>query len=140
MFEQVMRRQLQHHHQVLMNVIENVIMNGVWKTVYKDNNSILIFLYYSVNGGWGPWEAWGECSVSCGGGEKMKNRRCDSPPPSNGGKDCRGKSTMTKRCNRKSCCMNVWPKRQCRKAKRQGKCTTDASVQDNCKKTCKICN
>jgi len=93
-----------------------------------------------VNGGWGPWEPWGKCSVSCGGGEKMKNRRCDSPPPSNGGKDCRGKSKKTRRCNRKSCCMNVWSKKQCRKAKKQGQCTMDTSIQDNCKKTCKICN
>ena len=110
------------------------------ETLYKDKNHILICLYYLVNGGWGPWEPWGECSVSCGGGEKMKIRRCDSPPPSNGGKDCRGNSIKTKRCKRKSCCRNIWPKRQCRMEKKQGKCTTDTSVQDNCKKTCKICN
>jgi len=93
-----------------------------------------------VNGGWGKFGPWGECSVSCGGGTKMKTRKCDSPAPSNGGKDCKGKSVKTKRCNKKICCQNVWKNKRCRKQQKNGKCQTDISVQENCKKTCKRCN
>ena len=93
--------------------------NSVKKRSTKKKYYIRIYIHYQVNGGWGPWEPWGECSVSCGGGMKMKTRRCDSPPPSNGGKDCRGKSKKTRRCNRKSCCRNVWSKNNAAKQRRE---------------------
>ena len=40
-----------------------------------------------VNGGWSEWSAYsyGECRR-----EKTRTRECNSPPPSNGGKDCQG--------------------------------------------------
>ena len=44
----------------------------------------------TVDGGYGPWGKWGECSKTCGKkkGTKTRDRLCNNPPPQNGGKDC----------------------------------------------------
>uniref|UniRef100_A0A672JD47 Uncharacterized protein n=1 Tax=Salarias fasciatus TaxID=181472 RepID=A0A672JD47_SALFA len=56
-----------------------------------------------VDGNWGPWQIWGECSTSCGGGERTRVRLCNSPSPSNGGRLCPGDSTQLSRCNTQAC-------------------------------------
>uniref|UniRef100_A0A2I3GQ68 SCO-spondin n=1 Tax=Nomascus leucogenys TaxID=61853 RepID=A0A2I3GQ68_NOMLE len=45
-----------------------------------------------VAGAWATWEAWGPCSVSCGGGHQSRRRSCVDPPPKNGGAPCPGAS------------------------------------------------
>ncbi|KRT81997.1 hypothetical protein AMK59_4945, partial [Oryctes borbonicus] len=55
------------------------------------------------NGIWGPWQPWGKCSRSCGGGIKIRKRECDQPPPANGGSYCRGQSTSYASCNTQEC-------------------------------------
>ena len=43
----------------------------------------------TVDGGYSEWRKWAaECSVSCGGGEHMRTRKCSSPFPRDGGKTC----------------------------------------------------
>ncbi len=39
-----------------------------------------------VDGVWGSWAPWSPCSSTCGAGLRQRTRRCDSPPPSNGGR------------------------------------------------------
>ncbi|XP_028259472.1 hemicentin-1 [Parambassis ranga] len=56
-----------------------------------------------VDGNWGSWQPWGECSASCGGGERTRVRLCNSPSPSNGGRPCPGDSTQLSRCNTQAC-------------------------------------
>ncbi|XP_029988074.1 hemicentin-1 [Sphaeramia orbicularis] len=56
-----------------------------------------------VDGNWGPWQSWAECSVSCGGGERTRVRLCNSPSPSNGGRSCPGDSSQLSRCNTQAC-------------------------------------
>ncbi|XP_043941249.1 hemicentin-1 [Protopterus annectens] len=51
-----------------------------------------------VDGSWGPWQAWSECSASCGGGEKMRVRLCNNPSPINGGRSCPGDASQVARC------------------------------------------
>jgi len=131
-----MRSNLFHRCTVVKQIL---ILEANFQNLYSDNETITT-TPPRVNGGWGPCEPWGECSVSWGGGMKMKTRRCDSSKSSNGRKNCRGKLIKTRRCKRKSCSRNVLSKKQCRKAKKQGKCTMDTSVLYNCKKACKICN
>ncbi|CDQ94188.1 unnamed protein product [Oncorhynchus mykiss] len=53
----------------------------------------------SVDGGWGPWSSWGECSRTCGGGVSSSMRHCDSPAPSGGGKYCLGERKRYRSCN-----------------------------------------
>ncbi|XP_032885767.1 A disintegrin and metalloproteinase with thrombospondin motifs 6 [Amblyraja radiata] len=57
----------------------------------------------SVDGGWGPWSIWGECSRTCGGGVSSSLRHCDSPAPSGGGKYCLGERKRYRSCNTDSC-------------------------------------
>ncbi|KAM4812745.1 hemicentin-1 [Urocitellus parryii] len=56
-----------------------------------------------VDGNWGNWQSWSHCSASCGGGEKTRNRLCDSPMPSKGGRSCPGDATQVSRCNTQAC-------------------------------------
>ncbi|XP_030626728.1 hemicentin-1 [Chanos chanos] len=56
-----------------------------------------------VDGNWGPWQPWGECSASCGGGEQTRVRLCNNPSPSNKGRPCPGDSTQLSRCNIQAC-------------------------------------
>lgn len=50
-----------------------------------------------IYGEWGDWKPW-ICSVTCGRGVDMRTRRCDNPPPSNGGLECTGHSSETREC------------------------------------------
>ncbi|XP_013378635.1 SCO-spondin [Lingula anatina] len=56
-----------------------------------------------VDGGWGEWSAYGDCSVTCGDGTKTRTRECNSPPPANGGADCEGNGSETSACNLGAC-------------------------------------
>ena len=56
-----------------------------------------------INGGFGGWSTYSKCSASCGGGAQSKERKCDSPPPQFGGKDCVGPTSESRSCNDKEC-------------------------------------
>ncbi|XP_016097807.1 A disintegrin and metalloproteinase with thrombospondin motifs 6-like [Sinocyclocheilus grahami] len=57
----------------------------------------------SVDGSWGPWTTWGECSRTCGGGVSSSMRHCDSPAPTGGGKYCLGERKRYRSCNTDAC-------------------------------------
>ncbi|XP_065057280.1 coadhesin-like [Rhopilema esculentum] len=65
-----------------------------------------------INGGYSLWSSWSECSKTCGGGTRLRNRACKEPEPLNGGQDCTelGPSDETQLCNLNPC------KKSCRKA------------------------
>ncbi|XP_054633737.1 A disintegrin and metalloproteinase with thrombospondin motifs 1 [Dunckerocampus dactyliophorus] len=56
-----------------------------------------------INGGWGVWGPWGDCSRTCGGGVQYSFRSCDNPLPKNGGKYCEGKRIQYRSCNTEAC-------------------------------------
>ena len=57
-----------------------------------------------VDGNYGNWTKLFECSVTCGVGYELWQRKCDSPPPKHGG-DCfkYGKDRESRVCRRKPC-------------------------------------
>ena len=70
-----------------------------------------------VDGEWGCWGDWSNCSKACDGGESMRSRLCDDPPPQYGGSNCSGNELLeqqllsnniiqqheTKTCNQHHC-------------------------------------
>ncbi|XP_076387839.1 A disintegrin and metalloproteinase with thrombospondin motifs 7 isoform X2 [Megachile rotundata] len=56
-----------------------------------------------IDGGWGEWGSWSECSRSCGAGVSIVERKCDHPEPAHGGKFCIGERRRYKICNTHPC-------------------------------------
>ena len=56
-----------------------------------------------MDGGWGEYGSWGECSAECGGGTQSRTRSCNNPQPANGGETCMGEATESKDCNPDPC-------------------------------------
>ena len=62
--------------------------------------------YEIVNGGWGEWSSWTDCSLSCDGGAQGRSRVCDNPAPEFDGDDCTidgSSDSETQTCNENSC-------------------------------------
>uniref|UniRef100_T1HAS7 Peptidase M12B domain-containing protein n=1 Tax=Rhodnius prolixus TaxID=13249 RepID=T1HAS7_RHOPR len=57
----------------------------------------------AVNGGWGDWGPWKDCSRTCGGGVKMRERQCDHPQPQHNGKYCVGLRKEVDICSTEPC-------------------------------------
>ena len=66
-----------------------------------------MFVISLVDGMWTEWSKFTECSVTCGGGYKTRNRSCDNPAPQYGGKICAGDQI-----NRENCSMIHCPSEQ----------------------------
>ena len=56
-----------------------------------------------VDGGFGAFGEWSECSADCGEGQQTRERSCNNPAPSNGGDDCKGESKAVMSCNSGPC-------------------------------------
>ena len=58
-----------------------------------------VFLYCPIDGAWGDWMPWGNCSARCGEtGVRRRTRDCNNPHPQLKGKTCVGALTETKSC------------------------------------------
>nr|CAD7441943.1 unnamed protein product [Timema bartmani] len=55
------------------------------------------------DGGWSSWDPWEECSAPCGGGYRVRRRRCDNPAPQHGGQECQGCHLDYEQCNSHVC-------------------------------------
>ncbi|XP_063693348.1 uncharacterized protein LOC134825137 [Bolinopsis microptera] len=64
-----------------------------------------------VNGDWGEFGEWSECSAACGGGTQTRKRSCDDPQPAEGGAQCEGDEGETRVCNVDPCPPRLpsWP-------------------------------
>ena len=56
-------------------------------------------IYCPIDGGWGKWSIYSKCSVTCGAGMQTRLRKCDSPMPQYGGRDCQGPDKDTIPCD-----------------------------------------
>ncbi|XP_004538000.1 A disintegrin and metalloproteinase with thrombospondin motifs 15 [Maylandia zebra] len=59
--------------------------------------------HIKVDGRWGKWGSFGDCSRSCGGGVQLARRQCNNPVPENGGKYCYGLRVKYRSCNLSPC-------------------------------------
>ncbi|KAK3743252.1 hypothetical protein QZH41_017056, partial [Actinostola sp. cb2023] len=58
----------------------------------------------AIDGQWGSWSHYTQCTRSCGGGVRFKKRYCDNPRPKYGGKHCVGESEGHEEiCNPSEC-------------------------------------
>ena len=69
----------------------------------------MIYLCVSaIDGSWGQWGPYSECSETCEpGGVKTRVRSCSAPAPQHGGKYCPGYGTDTIPCNTETSCLLV---------------------------------
>ena len=64
----------------------------------------IVVYFLLVNGGWGEWGRWSECSVTCGPGMRSRERKCDSPKPEYGGTPCnKTEKIEEEKCNKQNC-------------------------------------
>ncbi|KAL5016463.1 hypothetical protein ScPMuIL_006052 [Solemya velum] len=56
-----------------------------------------------VRGIWSLWGSWGECSVTCEHGRRLRTRTCTHPPPNNNGTMCPGSEKDYKNCTLPEC-------------------------------------
>ena len=62
------------------------------------------YFLYKVDGNWGDWTAYTECSATCGyTATKTRTRECDNPEPRDGGRECEGDDTETTNCDLPDC-------------------------------------
>ncbi|XP_056632965.1 A disintegrin and metalloproteinase with thrombospondin motifs 7 isoform X1 [Diorhabda sublineata] len=57
----------------------------------------------AIDGGWGEWSSWSDCSKTCGAGVSVKERECNHPTPAFGGKYCVGERKRYRICNTQAC-------------------------------------
>ena len=58
-----------------------------------------------VDGGYGEWSQFSQCSRTCGGGDKKRSRSCNNPAPEHGGRNCSGlgPAQETQSCSSNKC-------------------------------------
>ncbi|XP_077013357.1 hemicentin-1 isoform X4 [Tamandua tetradactyla] len=59
-----------------------------------------------VDGSWSEWSPWGECTRSCGHGNRTRTRTCNDPSAQHGGRPCEGNAVETIMCNIRPCPVN----------------------------------
>ncbi|XP_052782631.1 properdin-like [Mya arenaria] len=70
---------------------------------YEDNMECTNKVECPLDGAWGFWGAWSECTRMCDGGTNTRKRECNAPSPENGGKPCEGKAHNETTCNDWKC-------------------------------------
>lgn len=66
------------------------------------NHGLKIYISKPVDCAWGEFKAWGECSISCGGGKRIRTRS-EQTPARGGGKPCAGSKSESGDCNQQAC-------------------------------------
>ncbi|KAK3740919.1 hypothetical protein QZH41_006085 [Actinostola sp. cb2023] len=59
--------------------------------------------YCPIDGVYGSYSSYGDCSKSCGTGVQYKTRQCSNPKPQYGGKNCVGPAKASQACNTHPC-------------------------------------
>ena len=62
--------------------------------------------FFLVAGSWGSWDSWTDCTVTCNGGTKQRERECDDPQAANDGTPCYGDDLQIITCNSQPCAID----------------------------------
>ena len=76
------------------------------RNIITSKHSLSVSSLILVNGGWGEWTEWGECSATCGSADQGRTRACDNPAKQYGGADCGIDGSLdseTQKCNEDPC-------------------------------------
>lgn len=70
----------------------------------------MTFSFITVNGIWGEWTPFSNCSSTCGFGYQKRKRFCDSPAPEFNGSYCAGDidTEILDGCNPMPCPGNIF--------------------------------
>lgn len=86
-----------------------------------------------ADGAWSQWMEWYPCSKTCGRGIKARERFCNSPAPTSGGKDCEGKSREVRPCNAGPCFSLLCPENSKKCYHHEGRWSTQNEARNYCK-------
>ncbi|XP_064162532.1 properdin-like [Anguilla rostrata] len=98
--------------------------------------------YCAVHGGWGPWGAYSECSVTCGLGQRERTRACNNPEPRHGGQHCTGDPVSIDMCNTRVHCpvdgeWSEWSEwSECKRAGKDIRCKTYSPGRQSRERVC----
>ncbi|XP_013397757.1 SCO-spondin [Lingula anatina] len=88
--------------------IQECTHNG-WQSSSLCKDGHVVGIKCVVDGGWGDWSSWGECSVTCEDGIRIRTRQCDHPETLRGGQPCDGVAQQEKPCTLPPCPVDgVW--------------------------------
>ena len=79
----------------------------MYNVTHKCTYNVALTYTYNVivvDGGWGVWSTWSQCSSTCTGGEKERIKTCTNPFPLFGGKNCVGAELDRAPCNTDIAC------------------------------------
>ena len=92
---------------------QKIFIKKIYLRKYLGLNKITFFYLWIVyfrficlgriDSSWGSWNNWSQCSQTCGGGIKSRERNCDS-----GRGKCKGRSFESTICNKNQCKSNWW--------------------------------
>ena len=91
---------------ILIFILHSIINRNKYVYTYS-LIYIPIFKYFElnlVNCAWDSWETWTSCTVTCGGGVKVRTRTIDTHEE-NGGTACSGYASELESCNTGACCI-----------------------------------
>ena len=67
---------------------------------------MIISVFFTGDAGWTTWNNWHDCTRTCGGGYRVRNRNCSNPTWNYFGsdRDCQdSKDYQWERCNTQTC-------------------------------------
>ena len=78
----------------------------IWQNSLQLLQLICLLGFFLVHGNYSSWSEFSSCSVTCGGGTQTRTRKCNSPAPDYGGRNCSilGPSSETVECNAERKC------------------------------------
>lgn len=88
-----------YHRVPFRNNLQSMVDGVSTSTHFTVSQSLYTFIFPPL----GPWGSFSECSSECGGGYKIRRRKCDDPEPQNGGMDCAGCHMDYEVCNTQPC-------------------------------------